>query len=152
MLTKKEFLKAIETHRFPFESRNAMEYMEAVESTIELYLSAQQLGAKAFKLLYKLECDRTTALSNQLLQQSHEEIKKQANHLNDIKSKYDVITDKDFQTFKEKCLNHYWHFDLANSHEIYDIGSRQEKELLDIVRTKGGIYKQFYDEIKMQKR
>ena len=59
---------------------------------------------------------------------------------------------KEFQAFKEKCLTHYWRFDLANSHEIYELGSRQEKELLDIVKTKGGIYKQFYDEIRVQKR
>ena len=152
MLTKKEFLKALENHRFPFESRNGMEYMEAVEATIELYLSAQQLGAKAFKLLYKLECDKITALSNQLLQRSQQEVQKQVNHLDQVKTKYDVINDDDFQVFKEKCLNHYWRFDLANSHEIYELGSRQEKELLDIVKTKGGIYKQFYDEIRVQKR
>ena len=152
MLTNKELLKVLETHHFPFEARNAMEYMEDVEKTIELYLSAQQLGAKAFKLLYKLECERTTLLSKLLLQQSQTEIKEQAKHLVDIKVKYDTIDDKDFQIFKDKCLNHYWHFDLANNHEIYDIGSRQEKELLNIVKTKGGIYKQFYDEIKIQKR
>lgn len=152
MLTKKEFLKALETHHFPFESRNGMEYMEAVESTIELYLSAQQLGAKAFKLLYKLERDRTTAFGNQLLQQSQQEIQTQVSHLDKVKAKFEAIVDKEFHAFKEKCLNHYWHFDLANSHEIYDIGSRQEKELLDIVKAKGGIYKQFYDEIRVQKR
>ena len=136
------YMSRINKTQFPFETDSFFDFHNAMKDFSEMFEEAKRGGICFVQIfIYSLK-HRIDALINRRVQEATDQQREY------LVAKYERefgTGDEEYDNFRRRCLSHDWYYNYTDDGEVWRRANKIQKELEEIVKTKGGKYQEYWD-------